>query len=662
MFTKKSGLLILIVFDEIKSCENHTDSVENFDTIKELHGRISNLEQELQYTKESLQTSIEEIETASEELQSANEELLISNEEMHSTNEELQSVNEELIVVNTQYQYKIQELADLNNDMTNFLNSTSIGTIFLDSGLRVRKFTPAITREINLMEQDIGRPINHISHNLINEDLVGASREVMDSLIPIEKEVQGSNNQWYILKYFPFRTNENIIKGIVISLVDITARKEAELNQWKSRERYEKLVELSPFAIIIIHNGVILFSNSAGLDLFQVKSADNLIGMPIKRFINVYDRLVAGGQDELQQANKLNGMQQANRQNGLQQTNKQNKNVQAGWSQSVPLEDRIVRPDGTAAYVGIISMPFSIEGEDSQLIILRDITSQKLEEELRRDNENKKRQIYEAAALDGLKNDFFSNLSHELRTPLNVIMCTLQLMESQFTSSHITPTYDKIARHFSVMKQNCYRQLRLVNNMIDITKIDSGFFEIKLQNHNFVSVVENIALSVSGYIRNKGIELIFDTDVEEKFMACDLDSIERILLNLLSNAVKFTKENGSIYVNLHDKNDSVVLTVKDTGIGIQKEKQDLIFQRFRQVDKSLIRNHEGSGIGLSLVKSLVEMHGGKITVKSEYGSGTEFIIELPARLVQEEETTKGEIKQQSNVEKINIEFADIYNM
>ena len=507
MFTKKSGMLMLVIFEEIKS-SSQEDYVENFDTTSELHGRIADLEQELQYTKESLQTSIEEIETASEELQSANEELLVSNEEMHSTNEELQSVNEELMVVNTQYQYKIQELADLNNDMTNFLNSTTIGTIFLDSNLCVRKFTPAITKEVNLIEQDIGRPIGHISHSLKNEDLVIESREVMDSLIPIEKEIQGSRGKWYILKYSPFRTNENIIKGIVLSLIDITARKEAEENQRKSRGQLNEVIEL-----------------------------------------------------------------------------------------------------------------------------------------------------------DALKSDFFSNLSHELRTPLNVIMSTLQLLESQRKNSDMKVVTSKQEKHFNIMKQNCYRQLRLVNNMIDITKIDSGFFEIKLQNHNIVSVVENITLSVADYIKSKGIELVFDTDVEEKITAFDLDSFERIMLNLLSNAVKFTKEGGNITVNINNKGETLLISVKDSGIGIHKNKLDIIFDRFRQVDKSLTRNHEGSGIGLSLVKSLVEMHGGKISVQSKYGSGTEFVIEMPIRMVPEEDAiVKGESVQQSNVEKIHIEFADIYNL
>ncbi|WP_411682092.1 ATP-binding protein [Clostridium thailandense] len=635
LFTKKSGNLIFVVFEEIKSDEMKDNYVEKFDTISKLNERITDLEQELQYTKENLQytkenlqTSLEELETSSEGLQSANEELLVSNEEMHSTNEELQSVNEELIVVNTQYQYKIQELADLNNDMMNFLNSTSIGTLFLDSNLCVRKFTPAITREINLIEMDIGRPISHIAHNLKNEDLVKQAREVMDSLVPIEKEVQGLNNRWYLLKYSPYRTNENFIKGVVISLVDIKALKEAEENQRRSMEHYEKLVRLSPFAIMIISHGKILFSNAAGLNLLQEKNIDNLIGKPINMYLNINEQL---------------------------QMDKENI--------AALLEKKVIRWDGSEIYVEVNSMPFSMENEDAELIILRDITYRKIENELRLENKNKKALLDEANILDKLKNDFFSNLSHELRTPLNVIMSTLQLIDSKIKD---TTEYNKainLKKHMNVMKQNCYRQLRLVNNMIDITKIDAGFYEIKYQNHNIVNIVEDITLSVNNYVINRGLELVFDTDVEEKIIACNPDSIERIMLNLLSNAIKFTDAGGNINVNISDKGETIIISVKDSGIGIPKDKQDIIFDRFRQVDKSLTRNNEGSGIGLSLVKSLVEMHGGKISALSEYGNGTEFIIELPVKTILEENIKENhELQQQSNVEKIHLEFSDIYNL
>jgi two-component system CheB/CheR fusion protein len=176
-------------------------------------------------------------------------------------------------------------------------------------------------------------------------------------------------------------------------------------------------------------------------------------------------------------------------------------------------------------------------------------------------------------------------------------------------------------------------------------------------------VIENITLSVSEYIKSKGIELIFDTDVEERIIACDLDSFERIMLNLLSNAIKFTKEGGIINVDIVDRETTILISVKDTGIGIRKDKLEIIFDRFRQVDQSLTRNNEGSGIGLSLVKSLVEMNGGKISVQSEYGYGSKFIIEMPVRMAQEDNAIEYEENiQKDNVEKIHIEFADIYNL
>lgn len=131
-------------------------------------------------------------------------------------------------------------------------------------------------------------------------------------------------------------------------------------------------------------------------------------------------------------------------------------------------------------------------------------------------------------------------------------------------------------------------------------------------------------MSVAGYVENKGLELVFDTDTEEKIMACDLDMIERIMLNLLSNSVKFTSPGDSIKVNFIDEGDSVKIVVMDTGIGIPEDKQLSIFERFRQVDRSFTRNHEGSGIGLALVNSLVKMHGGRIELSSELGKGSEF--------------------------------------
>jgi signal transduction histidine kinase len=144
-------------------------------------------------------------------------------------------------------------------------------------------------------------------------------------------------------------------------------------------------------------------------------------------------------------------------------------------------------------------------------------------------------------------------------------------------------------------------------------------------------------------------------------MAFDVDMIERIILNLLSNAVKFTSPGGNISVNINDEDKYVNITVRDSGIGIPEDKLSIIFDRFRQVDKSLTRNTEGSGIGLNLVKSLVKLHGGEINAYSIEGTGSQFVVKLPVTLTEEDEAAATIDIPQEKVERVNIEFSDIYS-
>ena len=133
------------------------------------------------------------------------------------------------------------------------------------------------------------------------------------------------------------------------------------------------------------------------------------------------------------------------------------------------------------------------------------------------------------------------------------------------------------------IRQNCYRLLRLVNNIIDISKMDYGYYNIELGNYNIISVVEDITMSILEYVNNKGIELIFDTEVEEEIIACDPDKIERIILNLLSNAIKYTKDGGKIYVSVEKDDENVYISVKDNGIGMPEKKLLTIFERYTQI-------------------------------------------------------------------------------
>ncbi|WP_026884758.1 hybrid sensor histidine kinase/response regulator [Clostridium akagii] len=282
--------------------------------------------------------------------------------------------------------------------------------------------------------------------------------------------------------------------------------------------------------------------------------------------------------------------------------------------------------------------------------------------ELQKKAEKEGKRLYEIEEYDRIRTEFFSNISHELRTPINVIFSALQVHELKLKDYACRDAGADIYKYTNIMKQNCFRLLRLVNNLIDITKMDLGYFDINRTNNNIICLVEDITLSVADYIENKGLSLIFDTDVEEKIIACDPEKIERVIMNLLSNAIKFTPSGGSIMVNIEDGRENICLRVKDTGRGIPKNKLNAIFERFVQVDKSLARDNEGSGIGLSLVKGLVELHGGKISVKSEVGHGSEFIIYLPCKQVENanDEIAATESVSERFIQKLNIEFSDIY--
>ncbi|MCB8978144.1 MAG: PAS domain-containing protein [Ardenticatenaceae bacterium] len=230
--------LVLIIFEESDYQPPESDLNVNFDINQSAAQRIEDLELQLQYTKENLQATIEELETSNEELQATNEELMAANEELQSTNEELQSVNEELRTVNNEYQEKIRELTRLNNDINNLLVATDIGTIFLDSNLMVRRFTPSVQKVVNLIENDIDRPFKHISHNLVDIDLHEKAQQVLTTKIAIEQELNSQNNRSYLVKVSPYLTHSHQIDGIVISLVDVTHRRRAE----KEKDEYRAVL------------------------------------------------------------------------------------------------------------------------------------------------------------------------------------------------------------------------------------------------------------------------------------------------------------------------------------------------------------------------------------------------------------------------------------
>jgi PAS domain S-box-containing protein len=262
--------------------------------------------------------------------------------------------------------------------------------------------------------------------------------------------------------------------------------------------------------------------------------------------------------------------------------------------------------------------------------------------------------------LEKLRLDFFSNLTHEFRTPLNLIFSSVQLID-QSISKIKSGEISVLIRNLNIIEQNGMRLLKLVNNLIDSTRIDSGCLDYNPKNQDIVNFVENICDSVVEFSKLQNIELTFDTDKEEQIISFDSDKMERIILNLLSNAVKYNKVTGSIYVGIICSDDYVDISVKDSGIGIPRDKIDDVFEKFKQVDNRLTKVSEGSGIGLSIVKSLVTLHDGIINVDSEVGIGTEFKVKIPNKTISQDKNINSMKSESINMnKKIQIEFSDIY--
>ena len=246
---------------------------------------------------------------------------------------------------------------------------------------------------------------------------------------------------------------------------------------------------------------------------------------------------------------------------------------------------------------------------------------------LKKQLEENKKLSEELINQEKFKNNYFINLSHELRTPINVIFSTLQLVNNLIRNRNIT--YEKAENYIEIINRNCDNLLKIINDIIDSSKIETGHYKINKNNNDIVYIVEESALSMSKFIEEKGLSLIIDPEIEEKIISCDETEIERCIINLLGNAVKFTPKGGEIRVYIKEFQNNIEITIEDNGIGISKEDQEFIFKRFSQVEGNCSTKVSSSGIGLTLVKYIVALHDGYVKLESELGKGSKFTIGLP---------------------------------
>ena len=265
-------------FYSISFIENKSESIrehahqaeDSYDLEEQYHDRISELENEVQVTKESLQATVEELETSNEELQSSNEELIASNEELQSTNEELQSVNEELYTVNTEHQSKIEELTQLNNDMNNLLKNINVGTLYLDRKLTIRKFTPLVKDITNIRNNDVGRPVHHLSIENTYKNFIRDTENVLRDLKTKEKEILGPDKNWYIIRMRPYRNDDNAVEGVIITFININSLKKTLKSLEEERKLLIRILDSSPLGKTMVDkNGHITYANETACKIFN---------------------------------------------------------------------------------------------------------------------------------------------------------------------------------------------------------------------------------------------------------------------------------------------------------------------------------------------------------------------------------------------------------
>jgi two-component system CheB/CheR fusion protein len=551
------------------------------------------LRQELASTREYLQSVIEEQDASNEELKSANEEILSSNEELQSTNEELetakeelQSVNEELTTINEQLQNRNAELSRLNDDVNNLLANANVPMVAVSADLRIRRFTTAAARLLNVLPTDVGRPIGNLRPSIDIEDLEPVIAKVIDKVEVHEREVLDREGRHHLLRIHPFRTADNQIDGAVVVLFDIE-----EVTSQAARLRQKAaLIDLSSDAIIARdRDSVITFWNHGAQDMYGW-SAEEAVGKVSHALLQTS----AGGGTDIDAL--LHGRDR--------------------WQGEVTH----TRRDGSRIVVESRHVVHRAENGDvlGILEINRDTTDRKrMMDELERNADD-------LAVADRRKNEFLATLAHELRNPLAPMSNGIHVLDA------IGSQEPRAVEAREAITRSVGHMTRLIDDLLDISRITRGHIELRREHVDIGAAVGEVlpAFRAMSGAANRALSVRMPR--EPLYVDADPVRLTQIVENLLHNAIKFTDEGGRIEVALERDAGQAVLKVRDSGIGIAAENLSRIWDPFVQADTSLERIRGGLGIGLALVHSLVELHGGTVAARSDgLDKGSEFVVRLP---------------------------------
>jgi two-component system CheB/CheR fusion protein len=575
---------------------------------RETDRQIARLEQELAMTQQYLQAIIEDQSGANEELQTANEEILSSNEELQSLNEELetakeelQSSNEELTTLNDELLNRNQELGQLGDDLANLLAGLHIPVVLLSADLRVRRFTPAAARLMNLIPGDVDRPLRDVRPNFDLPGLEEWLRESGATAGVIEREVQDNQGSWYSLRIIPYKTRDNRIDGAVLALLDVDSLKRSAAQVAEARDLADAIIETVREPLLVLDGKLrVERANDAFCALFRVSHKETEGRLLYEVGDGRWDipALRAALADVHADDRDLRAFE-------VEQE------LPALGRRTMMLNARRVRQDGGREVKILLAL------EDRTDLAQSDVERSALVA-------RERKAAREAETANRLKDEFLATVSHELRGPLSAISGWIHVLAAKNADAETTD------RGLTAIERNVRAQTRLVEDLLDAARITTGKLRLTPQILDLLPVVETAVETVRLAADAKGVTLAASHDGAATTVLGDADRLQQITWNLLSNAVKFTPGGGRVEAWLGRVDNTVTLRVSDTGQGIRAGFLPHVFERFRQEESSPARSQGGLGLGLSIVQSLTELHGGTVAaVSAGEGQGATFTVCLP---------------------------------
>ena len=699
---------------------------------REYGDEVERIKSQLRDTVEEYETSTEELKANNEELQAMNEELRSASEELETGREELQSINEELTTVNQELKSKVEELANSNSDMHNLMNATAIATVFMDRDLRIKRFTPPATALFNLIPSDQGRPLSDLASDLDYLELQADARGVIETLLPVEREVSRASGEWFLVRMLPYRTFDDHIAGVVLTLVDITERKREQEALRLSQERFSVIVNQSSAGVVQISlQGRIAFANPSYQQLLGY-SQDELAGMRLgqlvhpedrKRSLELFARLAhtgesfqmekrcirkdgaviwtsnnisrlsgAAGQPATALAMCTDITERKQAQEALRTSEERLRLIVENatefaifsadpqmrvtrWSsgaerllgyteaemmgrpfdlifteedrdsgqpererelartQGRAADDRLhVRKDGSTFWASGALMPMRSNGQVVGFVkILRDQSYERAAQHQLEDSRTRlENALAEKAAAhaaleaaDTAKNRFLAVLSHELRNPLASIQSATQVLNTK----SLSPAETRQA--LDILGRQCKSMKKLMDDLLDISRLSLGRFALHPEPVRLADVLHNAVEASRPLLDAASHDFVLKLQDEDIQVMADPVRLSQVFWNLLTNAAKYTPPKGSIVLEAGVRDGQAEVSVTDNGIGMASGRVGAMFEMFVQ-DSSDSKDSAGLGIGLALVRNIMDLHGGSVTGSSEgTGKGSVFTVRMP---------------------------------